>query len=86
MGNGITRASYYTSCLMDNYQDVCSKLKQEDTRFIAGLAQLVKSRDIIFQMIKIYIETYFQNKKKKKLNIFSRSLSARSLHIIFRIN
>ncbi|HDU4393556.1 TPA: hypothetical protein RFT12_003366, partial [Klebsiella pneumoniae subsp. pneumoniae] len=38
MGNGITRASYYTSCLMDNYQDVCSKLKQEDTRFIAGLA------------------------------------------------
>lgn len=54
MGNGITRASYYTSCLMDNYQGVCSKLKQEDTRFIAGLAQLVKSRDIIFQMIKIY--------------------------------
>ena len=66
MGNGITRASYYTSCLMDNYQDVCSKLKQEDTRFIAGLAQLVKSRDIIFQMIKIYIETYFQNKKEEK--------------------
>ncbi|VCW27311.1 hypothetical protein BANRA_04964 [Klebsiella variicola] len=28
-------------------------------------------------MIKIYIETYFQNKKKKKLNIFLRSLSGR---------
>ncbi len=81
MGNGITRASYYTSCLMDNYQDVCSKLKQEDTRFIAGLAQLVKSRDIIFQMIKIYIETYFQNKKEEKAQYILKKLVGAGVYI-----
>ncbi|HFQ9887215.1 TPA: hypothetical protein ACGTZY_000403 [Klebsiella pneumoniae] len=81
MGNGITRASYYTSCLMDNYQGVCSKLKQEDTRFIAGLAQLVKSRDIIFQMIKIYIETNFQNKKEEKAQYILKKLVGAGVYI-----
>ena len=81
MGNGITRASYYTSCLMNNYQDICSKLKQEDTRFIAGLAQLVKNRDIIFQMIKIYIETYFQNKKEEKAQYILKKLVGAGVYL-----
>lgn len=36
MGNGITRASYYTSCLMDNYQDVCSKLSKRTQDLLQG--------------------------------------------------
>ncbi len=64
IGNGVTRASYYTSCFTDNYQDVCAKLKHDDIRFVSGLIQLYKDRDIIFEMIRLYIEVHFKKKQK----------------------
>lgn len=60
--DGITRLLYYTSCLTDNYQDVCNKLSSEDKRFLFSLYELIKHRDVIFRMIKIYIETLLKNK------------------------
>lgn len=60
--DGITRLLYYTSCITDNYQDVCNKLSSEDKRFLFSLYELIKHRDVIFRMIKIYIETLLKNK------------------------
>ncbi|HFV9242547.1 TPA: hypothetical protein ACIAIH_001449 [Enterobacter bugandensis] len=60
--DGTTRLLYYTSCLTDNYQDVCNKLKSEDVRFLFSLYEIVNHRDVIFRMIRIYIETLLKNK------------------------
>jgi len=77
MGNGVTRASYYTSCFMDNYQDVCAKLKHDDIRFVSGLIQLYKDRDVIFEMIRLYIEVHFKNKTEGRVqNILRKLVSA----------
>lgn len=81
MENGLTRASYYSSCFLDNYQDVCSRLKQEDVRFIAGLIQLVKDRNIIFEMVRIYIEIHFKNKKEGRVQNIIRKLVGAGVHI-----
>jgi len=62
--DGATRLLYYTSCFTDNYQDVCNKLKTEDVRFLLSLKELVTHRDVIFRMIKIYIETLLKNKSE----------------------
>ncbi|EML1452333.1 hypothetical protein HCH39_14200 [Enterobacter kobei] len=62
--DGITRLLYYTSCLTDNYQDVCNKLSSEDKRFLFSLYELIKHRDVIFRMIKEYIETLLKNKSE----------------------
>ena len=62
--DGITRLLYYTSCLRDNYQDVCNKLSSEDKRFLFSLYELIKHRDVIFRMIKVYIETLLKNKSE----------------------
>ncbi|HCR0227003.1 hypothetical protein ACS6I8_21540 [Enterobacter kobei] len=62
--DGITRLLYYTSCLTDNYQDVCNKLSSEDKRFLFSLYELIKHRDVIFRMIKVYIETLLKNKSE----------------------
>lgn len=62
--DGVTRLLYYTSCLTDNYQDVCNKLISEDKRFLFSLYELIKHRDVIFRMIKIYIETLLKNKSE----------------------
>ena len=62
--DGITRLLYYTSCLTANYQDVCNKLSSEDKRFLFSLYELIKHRDVIFRMIKVYIETLLKNKSE----------------------
>ena len=67
IGDGITRLSWYVSCLTENYQDVCSRLKDEDVRFILGIEQLIKRRDIIYDMIKIYIDNLFSRCSSKDI-------------------
>ena len=62
LGDATTRLLYYTSCLTENYQDVCKKLGSEDVRFICALYELVKHRNFIFRMLNIYIETILKNK------------------------
>ncbi|MGX4988522.1 hypothetical protein [Enterobacter kobei] len=62
--DGITRLLYYTSCLTENYQDVCNKLSSEDKRFLFSLYELIKHRDVIFRIIKVYIETLLKNKSE----------------------
>lgn len=74
MGDGITRASYYASCFMDDYQDVCKKLKHEDIRFVSGLIQLYKDRDVIFEMICLYIEIHFKSKSEGRVQHIIRKL------------
>ncbi len=74
IGDGATRLLYYTSCFTDNYQDVCAKLKEEDLRFLDGIAQLVKNRDIIYRMIHIYFEEIFRFKTRSQLEAIQSSL------------
>ncbi|ENY3728595.1 TPA: hypothetical protein N5K73_002423 [Enterobacter kobei] len=62
--DGITRLLYYTSCFTNNYQDVCNKLSSEDKRFLFSLYELIKHRDVIFRMFKVYIETLLKNKSE----------------------
>ncbi|ROP58043.1 hypothetical protein EDF81_3199 [Enterobacter sp. BIGb0383] len=77
MGDGATRLLYYTSCFTDNYQDVCAKLKEQDLRFLEGVVELVKNRDIIYRMIHIYFEEIFRFKTREQIEaIKSRLLKA----------
>ncbi|MCI2291434.1 hypothetical protein MOQ06_08555 [Enterobacter sp. I4] len=64
LGDATTRLLYYTSCFTDNYFDVCKKLASEDKRFMLGIVELVKHRDLIFRMVKIYIETMLKNRSE----------------------
>lgn len=64
LGDAATRLLYYSSCLTENYHDVCIRLRDEDVRFILGLCQLIKHRDLIFRMITLYIETILKNKNE----------------------
>jgi len=64
LGDAATRLLYYTSCFTKNYHDVCVRLRNEDVRFVLGLSQLIKHRDLIFRMITLYIETILKNKNE----------------------
>lgn len=74
IGDGATRLLYYISCFTDNYQDVCARLKEEDLRFLDGIAQLVTKRDIIYRMVHIYFEEIFRLKTRSQLEAIQSSL------------
>ena len=59
LDDGATRLSYQLSCFTENYQDVCLRLRKEDSRFLTGIVQLIKHRDVIYKMLYIYIKSLF---------------------------
>lgn len=79
--DGATRMAYYTSCFTDNYQDVCTKLKEEDVRFFEGLYQLFKDRKIISELILIYVELLLKNKNQQQLELIKKFLIRMNVNI-----
>lgn len=79
--DGATRMVYYTSCFTDNYQDVCTKLKEEDVRFFEGLYQLFKDRKIISELILIYVELLLKNKNQQQLESIKNFLTRMNVNI-----
>lgn len=58
---GVERASWYSSCLFDKYANVCSELKKEDTRLIKSVFEIYKRKDIIADMMEMYIGEELKN-------------------------
>ncbi|EKS6932074.1 MULTISPECIES: hypothetical protein [Enterobacter] len=80
LGDGATRALYYTSCFTENYKDVCKQLGNEDKRFLLGLYELVKHRNIIFRMILIYVQTLLKSKNESEKDIILRKVVPPTTH------
>lgn len=64
IGNGIERMSWYTSCLLNNYQDVCQELKTEDKRAVNAIIQVYKRRDVILDMFLLYVTYVLKDKER----------------------
>lgn len=70
--SGVERASWYSSCLFDKYKDVCTELSTEDQRFIKCIYEVYKRKNIIADMMKMYLEEelkYVSDSQIKSLDI-----------------
>ncbi|UWS33547.1 hypothetical protein [Erwinia pyrifoliae] len=72
---GVERASWYSSCLFDKYDDVCSGLKGEDRRFIKAIFEIYKRRDIIADMIRMYIEAELKTADRSEIQSIDAKLA-----------
>ncbi|WP_313683719.1 hypothetical protein [Pantoea sp.] len=63
--HGIERASWYSSCFFDNYQDVCKEIGHEDLRMLKAIKELYRRRDIIAFMIDLYIKYLFSKYEER---------------------
>ncbi|EOC3059598.1 hypothetical protein ACINJI_001199 [Cronobacter dublinensis] len=72
---GVERASWYSSCLFDRYEDVCSQLKGEDKRFFKSVFEIYKRKDIIADMLEMYIELELKNTNHSTLQIIEKKLT-----------
>ncbi|MCY0773370.1 hypothetical protein OWK27_11735 [Enterobacter cloacae complex sp. 2022EL-00788] len=74
INDGATRLSYQLSCFTENYQDVCLRLRKEDSRFLIGIVQLIKNRNVLYKMLYIYIKSLLDNKSENRIHNIQRNL------------
>lgn len=55
--SGMERASWYSSCLIPGYNDVCQELKAEEIRSVYSIMSIFRYRDVIAQMLYLYFLT-----------------------------
>lgn len=67
VGDGLERASWYSSCLMDGYQNVCQELKIEDKRAGNAIAQVYKRKDVILDIFYLYIDYILKDKERSRV-------------------
>lgn len=91
--SGMERASWYTSCLIPRYGDVCSELMTEDKRLFLSVESVFRYRDVILHMFVLYFEmlekdSQNQNKGGKVQGLtkgvagyFAHSVSAKETRI-----
>lgn len=78
---GAQRALYYSSCLTQDYQDVCQKQKKEDIRFVKGVNRILSHGDTIAEMLKIYFELIFRHRNNSQIDRIKKMLMAVNIHI-----
>ena len=81
IGEGVTRALYYTSCFTDEYQNVCQQQKIEDIRFAKGVYHILRREDVAYAMLNIYFKEIFRHKTSAQLEHIKQMLMAVNIHI-----
>ncbi|WP_410436096.1 hypothetical protein [Lonsdalea quercina] len=64
--NGIERASWYTSCMFEKYNDVCQELKLEDRRMFFSIVQVYRREDVILDIVHAYTKILIENLDEQK--------------------
>ena len=54
--SGMERISWYSSCLLPSYHDVCDELHAEEKRMYLSIMSVYRYRDVIAQMLYLYFE------------------------------
>ncbi len=54
--SGVERVSWYSSCLIPGYEDVCRELVTEEKRMHRSILSVFRYRDVIAHMFKLYFE------------------------------
>jgi len=55
--SGMERVSWYSSCLIPSYHDVCDELLSEEKRMYLSVVSVYRYRDVIAQILYLYFET-----------------------------
>lgn len=71
--DGFERLSWRTSCLIDEYEDVCQEIKIEDSRYALGVMELFNKRDILLHMLVLYVEFVLDDEDRTQSEVRSNA-------------
>ncbi|AHG19737.2 hypothetical protein Z042_08950 [Chania multitudinisentens RB-25] len=71
--DGFERLSWRTSCFIDKYEDVCQEIKIEDERYVLGIWELFRKRDILLYMLTLYVEFVLDDEDRTQREVKSKA-------------
>ena len=76
--SGLERASWYSSCLIPRYNDVCQELKAEEIRTYFSIQSIFRYRDVIAHMLYLYFQTVCDDVKEGSPSGSARNLVSKA--------
>ncbi|MFP9227557.1 hypothetical protein [Pectobacterium cacticida] len=73
--SGIERASWYGSCLSDDYKDVCRQLRSEDYRMLIAVRQVYLRDDVVLDMVEIFFKKKLMKISEEKQGNILKEIS-----------
>lgn len=74
---GVERVSWYSSCVIPGYRDVCQELIAEQKRMHRSVLSLYRYRNVISHMFRLYFETIIDDSKNGNPSGRVRSVNAK---------
>ena len=71
---GIERASWYSSCFIPQYTDICKELKSEEIRSLYSIESIYRHRDVIAYMLYLYFKMVCDDVEKDNSEGSARKL------------
>lgn len=80
--SGIERASWYSSCLIPSYHDVCEELYSEEKRMLYSIRSIYRYRDVIGHMLYLYFQMVIDDTGNGNPKSMARSADSRMAGIV----
>ncbi|GKV87438.1 hypothetical protein WCU81_18835 [Pectobacterium atrosepticum] len=72
--SGIERATWYSSCLIEKYNDDCQQLKSENGRMYLAIKQIYKRRDVIIDILVEYIKLLLKDTEEREQKLIAKAI------------
>lgn len=73
--SGLERASWYSSCFIPQYNDVCQELKAEEIRSLYSIQSIFRYRDVLQHMLYLYFDRVCDDIKEGNPEGYAHSLT-----------
>lgn len=83
--SGVERVSWYSSCLVPSYHDVCKQLYSEEKRMLCSIRSLYRYRDVIAHMFNLYFQTVIDDMEKGNQKEMVRSVDSKMAELVARM-
>ena len=84
--SGIERVSWYSSCFIPRYNDICQELQAEEIRTLYSIESIFKHADVIAHVFYLYLKTVCDDVKDGNPEGSARKLTKRIAEFSSHIN
>ncbi|EOB4239029.1 hypothetical protein ACIT1K_004130 [Raoultella planticola] len=83
--SGVERVSWYSSCLIPRYHDVCGQLYSEEKRMMYSIRSIYRYRDVIVHIFYLYFQMVIDDTENGNSKGIVRSVDSTATRVVVRM-
>lgn len=83
--SGVERVSWYSSCLIPRYHDVCGQLYSEEKRMMYSIRSIYRCRDVIVHIFYLYFQMVIDDTETGNSKGIVRSVDSTATRVVARM-